>query len=106
MKTSLASLACAALVSGVAMMSAAPPVQAAVAISVGVGPEFHGYRYDRPCRFYFKHDLPAPARCRDDFARFYHTNVYVDGSFVFRDHDTWARWHDRDDYRQWHDHWH
>lgn len=106
MKYTLASLACAAFISGVAAVSAVPPAQARVSIAIGIGPEFYGYRYDRPCRFYFKHDLPAPARCRDDFARFYHTNVYLDGGFVFRDHDTFIRWHDRDDYRHWRDHWH
>jgi hypothetical protein len=106
MKLSLAGLALAALVSGGAMVGAAAPANAGLVIRANVGPEFYGYRYDRPCRYYFKHDLPAPARCRDDYARFYHTSVYVDGGFVFRDHDTWVRWHDRDDYHHWHDHWH
>jgi hypothetical protein len=106
MKHSLAGIAGAALLSGMAMIGAATPADARIAIAIGVGPEFHGYRYDRPCKFYFNHDLPAPARCRGDYARFYHTNVYVDGGFVFRDRDTWNRWHNRDDYRHWHEHWH
>ena len=104
MKSFARNLTLAALLSGGAMLSAAP-ASAGVHLSIGLGaPSYYGYHYDRPCWYYREHYLPAPARCLGYYRSHWGSNVYVDGNFVFRDHDHWNKWHDRDEYRHWRGH--
>jgi len=122
MKT-LAKYCAAALMMGGSALVTAQPANAHVDVSVGIGgPAYYGgyggyyggyddgyYDYYRPCRWYYYYDLPAPARCYNDYYGYYGPSIYLDSGFIFRDRDDWWRWHDRDDFRHWraHDfHWH
>ena len=63
----------------------------------GPGPYYGGYYdYYRPCSWYYDYDLPAPARCYNDYYGYYGPSVFIDGDFVFRDHDHFRHFHDRD----------
>lgn len=104
-KKSIASYAIAALIAGGAATGAAVPAQADVGISVGFGgPAYYGYDYQRPCSFYFRHDLPAPRRCYRDYYGYYGSDVYISDGFVFRNRGTYGHWKDRDDFRHWRGH--
>jgi hypothetical protein len=95
------------LILGGAAMAAASPASAGIGVSIGIGgPAYYrGYHYDRPCAFYRANDLPAPARCYGYYQGVWGSGVYLDGNFVFRNRDHWARWRGRDDYRHWRTHW-
>ncbi len=96
----LSKFALAAVVAGgAAVFGAATPASAGVSVSIGLGGG--DYYYDRPCWYYYRHDIPAPLRCRDYLVRYWGPGIYVDGDFLFRNHDHYWRWHDRDDYRHW-----
>jgi|SRR5579871_2978675 len=101
-----AKLTLAALVLAGAGVGASAPASADVGISIGLGgPGYYAdYDYYRPCSFYRYWNLPAPARCYQDYYWFYGRDVFIDGGFVFRDRDDFGRWRDRDDFRRWHDH--
>ena len=97
--------AVAALMAGGIALGASVPAQAGVGISVGIGgPAYYGYNYSQPCRFYFNHAMPAPARCYNEYRGFYGGRAYISSGFVFRDRDDFAHWRDRDDFRHWRDH--
>ncbi len=101
----IAKYAAAALLAGGAAIASTTPSNAAVGVSIGIGP-FSGsyYDYGRPCAFYRDYDYPAPARCYSAYQGFYGSGVYLNSGFVFRDRDSWGRWRDRDDFRHWRNH--
>ncbi len=100
----IAKYALAALVAGGAAIGSATPSSAGIGVSIGVGP-FSGsyYDYGRPCAFYRDYDYPAPARCYREYEGYYGSGVYLNSGFVFRDRNTWGRWHNRDDFHHWRD---
>ena len=106
MKT-LAKFGVAALMLGGSALATAQSANAEVGVSVGIGgPGYYGgygdygdydgyYDYGRPCSWYYYYDLPAPARCYNDYYGYYGPSVFFDGGFVFRDRDHFRHFHDR-----------
>lgn len=92
----------AVLAGGAVAIGDASPAVAQISLSIGIG---NGdYDYYRSCSWYRHHDFPAPRRCYRYFQGIFGSDVFVDGDFIFRDHDDFDRWHDRDDYRHWRNH--
>ena len=56
---------------------------------------YHSYDYGRPCWFYRRWDIPAPARCYRDFYGYYSSDIFLNGDFVYRDRDDFGRWRHR-----------
>lgn len=104
----LRKIAFAALTMTGAMGLSSAPADAGVGISLSFGsPGYRGdYDYGRPCWFYHKWNMPAPARCYRDFYGYYGSNVFITDGFVFRDRDDYGRWRYRDNYRRWTSHGH
>jgi len=90
------------LMGGAAAIGSATPASAQISLSIGIGGG--DYNPGRSCSWYRYHDFPAPRRCYGYFQGVYGANVYVDGDFIFRDHDDWNRWRSRDDYQHWRNH--
>ena len=97
---SLGKIAIAALTLGGAALGTSAPANAQVGISLSFGnPGYYGdYDYGRPCWFYRKWSVPAPARCYRDYYGSFGPSVFVVDGFVFRNRDDYGRWHDRDIY--------
>lgn len=112
MKQSL-KYALAALLAGSAAVATTAPAQAGVSFSIGIGgggyggyydQDYYGYNYARPCAFYFRNDLPAPARCYRDYYSYYGPSVFLSDGFVFSNRGNYGRWRDNDRFRHWRSH--